>query len=220
MMERALKERIIGAAVLVVVVVLIVPVFLDGPPGESEVVSTNVPLPGQSQQDRRTVVLDRDREDPVPASTSSDSKAPTAESTQVALVKDDKPASVEEAPKSQPKSQQPDSQQPEVQQPEAKPTPSQALPDKAPKASEPAASSSATGMWAVQLGSFSDQKNAERLATELRKQGFAAFLSQLRTDAGQLQRVRIGPQKDRQSAEAMAERLRKAGYNGKVLPHP
>jgi cell division septation protein DedD len=31
-MDRALKERIIGAAVLVVFVVLVVPVFLDGPP--------------------------------------------------------------------------------------------------------------------------------------------------------------------------------------------
>jgi DedD protein len=75
-------------------------------------------------------------------------------------------------------------------------------------------------MWAVQLGSFSDQENAERLAADLRKQGFAAFLSQLSTGSGQLHRVRIGPQKDRESAEAMAARLKKAGYDGKVLPHP
>ena len=61
---------------------------------------------------------------------------------------------------------------------------------------------------------------SERLAADLRKQGFAAFLSQLSTDSGQLHRVRIGPQKDRESAEAMAERLEKAGYKGKVLPHP
>ncbi len=75
-------------------------------------------------------------------------------------------------------------------------------------------------MWAVQLGSFGDKENAERLAADLRKQGFAAFLSQLSADSGQLHRVRIGPQKDRESAEAMAERLAKAGHKGKVLPHP
>ena len=34
MMERALKERIIGAIVLVIFVVLVVPIFLDGPPSE------------------------------------------------------------------------------------------------------------------------------------------------------------------------------------------
>jgi DedD protein len=72
----------------------------------------------------------------------------------------------------------------------------------------------------VQLGSFGSQANADKLAAELRKQGFAAFLSQLSTDSGELHRVRIGPQKDRESAEAMAERLRKAGHKGQVVPHP
>ena len=75
-------------------------------------------------------------------------------------------------------------------------------------------------MWAVQVGSFNDKMDAERLATNLRKQGFAAFLSPLPTDSGQLHRVRVGPQKDHASADAMAERLRKAGHNGEVLPHP
>ena len=46
-MDRALKERIIGAAVLVVFAVLVVPVFLDGPPESGEIVSERVPLPGE-----------------------------------------------------------------------------------------------------------------------------------------------------------------------------
>jgi DedD protein len=75
-------------------------------------------------------------------------------------------------------------------------------------------------MWAVQLGSFSNKDNAEKLAADLRKQGYAAFLSQLSTDTGQLHRVRIGPQKDRAGAEAMASRLAKVGHDGQVVPHP
>ena len=85
-------------------------------------------------------------------------------------------------------------------------------------APKPAASS--TGMWAVQLGSFSNKENAEKLAADLRKQGYAAFLSQLTTDNGQLHRVRIGPQKDRESAEEMAKRLAKVDQKGQVVPHP
>ena len=66
-MDRALKERIIGAAVLVVFVVLVVPVFLDGPPQGGEIVSERVPLPGQATEgETRTVVLERDRDEPVP----------------------------------------------------------------------------------------------------------------------------------------------------------
>ena len=67
MMERALKERIIGAAVLVLFVVLVVPVFLDGPPGENDIVSETVLLPGQEAQKTQTVVLERNRTEPVPA---------------------------------------------------------------------------------------------------------------------------------------------------------
>jgi DedD protein len=75
-------------------------------------------------------------------------------------------------------------------------------------------------MWAVQLGSFSNQGNAERLAADLRKQGYAAFLSQLQTGSGALHRVRIGPQEDRDSAESVAAKLAKSGHAGQVVPHP
>ena len=48
MMDRALKERIIGAIILVLFVVLVVPVFLDGRASNGEMISERVPLPGQS----------------------------------------------------------------------------------------------------------------------------------------------------------------------------
>jgi len=195
-MERALKERIIGAVVLVIVVVLVVPIFLDGPPDESDVISERVLLPGQDDQKTQTVVLDRDRTDPVPATSS-----PTPARQEPAR-EDPKPVAVEQ-------------KQPEPRTPTPKPAPD---PVKEPVAEQPAAST--TGMWAVQLGSFSNKDNAEKLAADLRKQGYAAFLSQLAQDGGQLHRVRIGPQKDRESAEAMASRLLKVGHKGQVVPHP
>jgi len=191
MMDRALKERIIGAAVLVLVVVLVVPVFLDGPPGDGELVNERVPLPGQSDQAIKTIVLERDRSSPVPSNTGNEPAATPAQTRQV-VVESEPPVDVAETT------------------PEPEP----------PAAQTPAALPSTTGMWAVQLGSFGNKENAERLAADLRTQGFAAFLSQLSTGSGQLHRVRIGPQKDRESAEAMAGRLAKAGHNGKVLPHP
>ena len=45
MMDRAIKERIIGAAVLVTVAVLVVPVFLDGSEGDREMVTRHQALP-------------------------------------------------------------------------------------------------------------------------------------------------------------------------------
>jgi DedD protein len=182
MMERALKERIIGAIVLVIFVVLVVPVFLDGPPRDDEIVSERVLLPGQEGQNIKTVVLDRERTEPIPVASSAQGKT-SAEMTR---------------PVPQPLVKQPTEQQiARVEQDSSPP----------PQTKAPQAAASSTGMWAVQLGSFSNKENAEKLAADLRKQGYAAFLSQLQSGSGQLHRVRIGPQKDRESAEAMAARL-------------
>ena len=189
-MDRALKERVIGAVVLVIIAVLIVPVFLDGREGESENVQESITLPGQEGEGikQKTIVLERDREQPVPAPREGDkprqekqsvAKSPQAEATVV--------TNTESKASSEP------------------PTPPP---------------QSSTGMWAVQLGSFSNQANAEGLAADLRKEGYAAFLSQLQTGSGKLHRVRVGPQKDRASAESVASKLGAKGHKGQVVPHP
>ena len=179
-MDRALKERLIGATVLVVVMVLVVPVFLDGSPADRSaapaMIEQPIDLPGQQpDKDVRTVVLDRHRSEPLPARRRA---APAAGEAATP------PAEIAAAPtKADPKR-------------------------------------SATGLWAVQLGSFSSQANADQLAAELRQQGFAAFLSRLETPAGELHRVRVGPQRDRDSAQAMVTKLERAGQKGQVVPHP
>ncbi len=211
MMERALKERIIGAAVLVVFVVLVVPIFLDGPPGEGEIVSERVLLPGQEEQKTQTVVLDRDRTEPVPAASAPPAQEPQAEE----IAPREEPA--QPVPVRQPERDEPDAGQPARTE---EPAPAATPPATGSAAPVDTAATSTTGMWAVQLGSFSNKDNAEKLAADLRKQGYAAFLSQLETSNGVMHRVRIGPQKDRESAEAMATRLARVGHNGKVVPHP
>ena len=191
MMERALKERIIGAVVLVIFVVLVVPIFLDGPPEDGEIVSERVLLPGQKDQDIKTVVLERGRSEPIPMASEREGDT-------------EKPAEVPAQPKVT---------QQEIAQVEQDPAPQ-------PRTEPENSAASTTGMWAVQLGSFSNKENAEKLAADLRKQGYAAFLSQLQTSSGRLHRVRIGPQKDRASAEEMAARLLKVDHKGQVVPHP
>jgi DedD protein len=197
-MDRALKERIIGVIVLVVFAVIIVPVFLDGPPEQSEMISESLLLPGQNSeaQKQQTIVLDRDRDEPVPAASgpAPAQQAPASAGTTEAKA----------GPTSQPARSEP---------------PRQPVQEAAPASSGTATSE--TGLWAVQLGSFSNQENAERLAAELRKQGYAAFLSQIKTGESSLHRVRIGPQKDRDAAEAVAAKLKSAGHDAsQVVPHP
>lgn len=238
-MDRALKERVIGAIALVAIAVLVVPVFLDGPSTEAEIISEAVTLPGQNEQARKrqTIVLERDRDQPVPVSGSRNMQAMTPAEK---LAADDalrKAAAAEEAAAAEAVAAKAKPPAAETQKPPAeKETPAPAAVNKPPPAAttvakadagapavKPAATpatESSTGLWAVQLGSFSSQANAERLAADLRKNGYAAFLSQHNTASGSLHRVRVGPQKDRASAEAVAGKLGGDGHKGQVVPHP
>ena len=195
MMDRALKERIIGATVLVLVVVLVVPVFLDGSDGNRAMITRHQPLPGQTDQETRTVVLERDRSNPVPSNGGSESPPPKPVPQQAVRQQEATPAPVATEPQ---------------------PTPVQPAPENTVET----ASASATGMWAVQLGSFENRENAERLAAELLGKGHRAFLSRVMTNDGQRHRVRLAPQEGRPAAEAMVATLKKAGYAGRVVSLP
>ena len=201
-MDRSLKERIIGAVVLVVFAVMVVPVFLDGPSTKTEIITESVSLPGQNGQTRKiqTIVLERDRTEPEPVPVLVSVSGNTSGA-------DNKPAVIH-VKKDQPVADKSLGTGPVKSEPKA------AGNTKLVQAISP------TGMWAVQLGSFSNQANADRLAADLRRQGFAAFLSQLQTESGSLHRVRIGPQKNREGAEAMAAKLNSTGHKGQVVTHP
>lgn len=223
-MDRALKERIVGATVLVVIAVLVVPVFLDGPADEPELVRESLTLPGQADQDtrRQTIVLERDREEPVPAGGGTAPEARQSAPTASA------PAEKKSPPSTAPQRSPPPDPVPQPAQQPSREPPAEDEAPAAREAAKPAASAaagagateSATGMWAVQLGSFSNQANAERLAAELRKAGYAAFLSRVETSSEVLHRVRVGPQQNRESAEQVAARLGSSGHKGQVVPHP
>ena len=74
--------------------------------------------------------------------------------------------------------------------------------------------------WAVQLGSFSNADNAERLAAELRARGYKAFVSRFESSGEPRLRVRVGPEQERARAEQLASRLRREGRQATVVEHP
>jgi DedD protein len=177
-----------------------------------------VPLPGQDQQPVKVIVLDRDRTEPVPSTADSQPAA-----AQPAATLATEPTTVAEAaqtgePETESVPNEPPANKPalaKADEPGTEPEPEQQ-----PAPTIQRTTTSATGMYAVQLGSFSSAENANRLAADLRQEGFAAFLSKTESGGQELHRVRIGPQKDRPAAEAMAARLKDAGHSGQVVPHP
>jgi len=75
--------------------------------------------------------------------------------------------------------------------------------------------------WVVQVGSFSERKNAFSLRNKLRKKKFTTFVDAIKTPKGYIYRVRVGPEIQRTQAEEMQKRLRKElKVNGLVIAHP
>ena len=63
--------------------------------------------------------------------------------------------------------------------------------------------------FVLQIGAFSDADKAERLAAELKKQGFAAYTEH----AGKVVRVRVGPVAGRSAADKAALQLKALGFS-------
>lgn len=104
--------------------------------------------------------------------------------------------------------------------PKAAETPKAIEPPKSAVAGKPEASSAqkpAAGKWWTQLGSFASRDNAERLAKQLRTAGYSIDVSQIRTNGKELYRVRAGPVQDRAAAIALQARLASAGHKSTVV---
>ena len=70
----------------------------------------------------------------------------------------------------------------------------------------------------LQVGVFSQSPNANNKVAELKKKGFDAKSSTIKTSKGTVTKVWIGPFKDRSSAEKMQERLQhKTRQRGMVV---
>jgi DedD protein len=202
-MERHLKERIVGATVIVALGIIIIPWLLDGPAQSSRPVEQALELPPATQAGRTyTIPLDPGAGPPVAHETPADAQ-PLPPRPDAGAVQ--RPAQdVLQAPQPAPPIERPIEQ---PSQPSPRPAP-QPAPQPAP---------ARDSAWTVQVGSFSQADNAEGLRKRLAAEGFDAFVSRVATDAGTMHRVRVGPVPDRPSAERLLERLRAAGQQGRVV---
>lgn len=84
-----------------------------------------------------------------------------------------------------------------------------------------AATAPAVG-FAVQLGAFSSEADANALRDRARGAGFVAFVQRINTDRGAVWRVRVGPEADRDAAERLRTQLgeRLGLRDTLVVPHP
>ena len=85
----------------------------------------------------------------------------------------------------------------------------------------PAGNEHAGTTWAIQVGSFSSDANAEKLRDRLQKLGFQPFVERIIVKTRSVFRVRVGPERERHKAEALRAKIRKqANLDGVLVRYP
>ncbi|MEA9589132.1 SPOR domain-containing protein [Xanthomonas sp. WHRI 10064A] len=151
-----------------------------------------------------------------PSSSVAAASAPAAPKTESLPPEPAKPVAAAPKPAEAPK---PAPAKPEVAKVE--PTKPEAPKPVAAAPTAPAAPAASGVGFAVQLGAFGRAEDANALRDRVRAAGFSAFVEQVRTDKGALNRVRVGPVANRGDAEQLrAQVAAKVGISGMVRPHP
>lgn len=201
-MEPRLKERLTGAAVLIVAAAVFVPMFMDDARKPAAIAETNIPPKPATEFDSRLVPLP-DPDEIVPL-------APEPEPEEMAVA--DLPAAPVAQEPAATVAQEPAPQEPTPQEPTPQEPAPQAAPPVAESPAESAAAPAAGGApadkasgaasapakvvagWAVQTGVFAARANAEKMNAKLQTAGYPSYIEKIEREGRALYRVRVGPE--------------------------
>ncbi len=211
-MEEPLKARLIGAGILVLLAVALVPELLSGPKNSAGGTAAG------GAKNTRTVTIDLGgavadgaRLEPGPetaAAPATTSTLPTVASPAPAPAPAPEAAAlVASTPREQPAATE-KVVAPPVRTPETRPA-----------AIEPEvqASAPAKGTFSVQVGAFGSEAAARKLVADLKADGMPAYIAPLSKSGKTLHRVRAGPVPDRAAADKLAARLKARGLPVSVV---
>ena len=235
LLRKRARRRLVGAIMLVLAAVIVLPAIFDEPKGGSEKqeIAINLPATKNNRNDlalkeesvsREFSGMDDEASPELPGKSKSGMQHHDEYS---GMSNDQKRIPI---PGIKPKfDRRPVAVAPEVKNNAAVNTAAAApalVPAAAPAATSasPSAAASvavpvdAAKAFVVQLGAFSDQAKAKQQQANLLSSGFKAYTETLKVDHNEVTRVRIGPFTTRSAAETELKKLKKIGLDGVVAP--
>jgi DedD protein len=210
-MNVLLKQRLVGAVVLVALAVIFIPMLLEGP--DSNLVPEMAPLPepGEpevSQPLERFQQAGEMPEEPERSVIQESVEAPDVAQDGTDTEELPLPGENVTAPDETPEAPQASDAQPGAAAPSA-------------ASADDTTPASRLGNWVVQMGSFSSEPNALRLRDRLRKEHFATQVEKVVVGGKTHYRVQVGPYLERAEAEQDQQKLaRSFDLKGRVLSYP
>jgi DedD protein len=220
-MDRRVKERLIGASILVALVVLVVPELLSGPKPNTAPAPT---LPAAAPEPIRNVTVDLTtskapaNSEVEPGSTQAGAASGTESSgaSSGASTGGSLGGSTAASTPTSAAAYSPAAETPAAPAPKQPPRVAAARAAGVESAA-PSPTSVGHGSWSVQLGSFASRANADNLTRQVKGQGFSAFVLTGGSGTSVRYRVRVGPLADRESAERIATKLKSLGHVGSLV---
>ncbi|MEO7063789.1 MAG: SPOR domain-containing protein [Dokdonella sp.] len=199
-MDLSLKQRLLGAAVLIALAVIVVPMMMSGsaPKKSAEMETSNLAIPPapDRQFQQRVLPVDAAAQRPTAPAPGGDAI------TTVDTATPPRTASATPAP--------PVATAPPLPTPASSAPTQPAIPATAAVAEsvKPVPGQAANGQFFVHLGVYAATKNADELVATLKKGGFPAFAEASEYQGKPVKRVRVGPFADRAAAEAARLRIK------------
>ena len=218
-MDEQVKARLIGATVLVVIAVALVPELLSGPKRGS---GDTIP---NANRGTRTVTIDLGGAVASGARVPPVEPAPTPTRETARLTPVDVPG--EDVRRDDANAEEPSPTKPANGSSTANTASSEPIPPPAaappvvarpaePVAAKPAVAS-IPGGWSVQVGAFGSADSARKLVSQLKGDGYSAYVAPLNRNGKTLHRVRVGPAATRADADKLAGRIKGRGLPASVV---
>jgi DedD protein len=197
-MDSALKQRLLGAAVLIALAVILVPMFLSNSPQQQENATRDLEIPPvpEHKLEMRTLPV-ASPSAPIPASASEDPN-------KIVTVDTNAPPKVD----AHPEDQTPPATASTTPPPKPVVTPSKPTAPVEPQQSPQV--SAAGGRFAINMGIYADQTHANALVANVKKLGFSAYTESTDYQGKAATRVRVGPFADRAAAESARLKIKQS----------
>ncbi len=201
-MEQKLKERLVGAAVLVAVAVIFIPIIFTDSPETEVILGSNIPEKPESNFNSRII--------PVIESDDNSSLTPIDPENVESGKSQNNDAIVEQKVVAE-----------KVITANENNAGKQAIEQKEATTGVEGKATVGLSAWIVQLGSFTDEDNAQSLNTKLRQAGYPSFVEPIKKDGKNRYRVRVGPEIKRSEADMLLKKLKeKMQLDGIVVSYP
>ena len=227
-MDKALKQRLVGASVLIILAVIVLPMLLSGRSDRLKHESNRIELPPKpdelSIETRRFPVGVPSRPVPAAEQKSVEDKEPDnqeqtqTDSIDIASATTEKPVNVPQIATGGDETQMPGSESDDMQttliEPAETTTPTvtpiilKSGKEESLEVSQVVEGSGDTPRYLVQVASFSNERNANALADLLKVENLPVLLDVVDRPAGRMYRVRVGPYANRSDADALVANLR------------